>query len=89
MAGTWLDDTGDVTFNNYVRTRNVRAYDEGVVYRMGGTALERPAADNPHPAATPENALWATGWTDAHGAGNGTGGTVDSSSTYRGKTAAA
>jgi len=83
MAGTWLDDTGDITFNNYVRTRNVWAYDEGARHRMGGTALEQPATDNPHADGTPENVLWATGWTDANG------GTIDSSSAYRGKTAPA
>ena len=89
MAGTWLDDTGDVTHNNYVPVRDVRAYDEGhclvclLNYQERSKIFIRPAA------GTPENVLWATGWTDAHGAGNGTGGTVDSSSTYRGKTAAA
>jgi hypothetical protein len=82
MAGTWLDTVGDAP-NNWVRLKLVWAYDEGVRYRMGGTALERPADNNPHASGTPENVLWATGWTDAND------GTIDPSSAYRGQTAPA
>ena len=80
MAGTWLDSHAK---NNYVYTRHWRSYSDGVVHRMGGTALEVPATDNPHAAGTPENVLWATGWTDANN------GTVSECNCYRGQTAPA
>lgn len=63
--------------------RDERSYEDGVQFRMGGTALERPKASNPHPSGTPEATQWDTGWDDA------AAGTIRECSCYRGKQAAA
>ena len=45
--------------------RNTKAYAEGVEYRFGGTALQRPITDNPHVSGTEEADCWDAGWTGA------------------------
>ncbi len=51
-----------------------KAWDEGFRYRYGGTALERPAGNNPYladPARQVEAVAWNDGWNEAD---NNTGG---------------
>ena len=45
-----------------------RAWDQGFVYRHGGTAAQRPAGDNPFDqnARPAERAAWADGWDTAN-----------------------
>ena len=45
-------------------SKEYRAWDQGLLYRHGGTAAQRPAGDNPFDAnAQPaERAAWADGW---------------------------
>jgi hypothetical protein len=75
MAGTWLSSETTVTPNNYVRVRNMRAYEEGVQNRMVDLGQ---LVDNPHPVGSPEALLWIEGWSDA------SGGTIDHMSSYHG-----
>lgn len=51
-----------------------RAYCEGMLYRAGGTALQRPITDNPHAVASDpiDNANWDRGWTLADDNAGGT-----------------
>ena len=43
------------------------AWDEGFVYRHGGTAVQRPASNNPFDqnARPAERTAWADGWSTA------------------------
>ena len=76
MTGKHLS-TKDTT--SAVRINDWRSYEGGVKNRMGGGA----AIDNPFPSGTPENVLWASGWTDADG------GDIDPMSAYIGQQAPA
>ena len=80
MAGRWLST---VAANSAAHIKDWRAYEQGAAYRLGGTALEVPATNNPFPSGTPENVLWATGWTASDG------GEIDPMSSYTGQTAPA
>ncbi len=75
MAGTWLDTETTVTPNNYVRLKNVKAYEEGVQARL---ATNLPGA-SPLPPG-PQSDAWDAGVADA------AAGTIDPSSAYRGQT---
>ena len=75
MAGTWLDSETTVTPNNYVRVRNMRAYEDGVQAAWDN----QPLASDPHPLGTPESLLWIEGHQAA------VNDTVDESSSYRGQ----
>lgn len=64
--------------------KNVKAYEDGVQYRMGGTALGRPITGNPEDGVGSEyEACWDAGWNDAHA------GTIEGCSAYTGETAPA
>ena len=43
-----------------------KAYCEGMLYRSGGTVLERPEADNPHDDGSEDSEAWVLGWTLAN-----------------------
>ena len=77
MTGTWLSSIAKLP-NNSKRVINIRAYDEGVQYRLGGNDTARPQADNPHPDPSSNKDAWDAGWLDAKA------GTIDASSAYRG-----
>ena len=56
--------------NTFPGSKEYRAWDQGYLYRHGGTAAARPAGDNPfdqnsHPA---ERTAWADGWDTANAA---------------------
>ena len=80
MTGKHLS-TKDTT--SAVRINDWRSYDMGCSYRMSDVAANVPAVNNPFPSGTPENVLWASGWTDADG------GDIDPMSAYIGQTAPA
>ena len=50
------------------RLAQSKAFCEGIHYRAGGTALERPAANNPHPIGQIDRTNWNRGWTFANNA---------------------
>ena len=58
MPGKETDGTIEVPSHN-----ESKAYCEGMVYRAGGTASERPITDNPLPAGSPNREAWDRGWT--------------------------
>lgn len=76
MAGTWLDTEVTVNQNNWVRLKNLKAYEEGVQARLA-SALPGSA---PHPAGSPEALSWDAGVADA------AAGTIDPCSAYTGQT---
>lgn len=39
-----------------------KAYCEGIHYRAGGTAVQRPKTDNPHVDGSEAHAAWDLGW---------------------------
>lgn len=47
------------------------SYCDGIEFRMGGTAIERPVTGNPHLSGSPDNTSWAIGWLEADGAAGG------------------
>jgi len=56
-------------FNNSYNPKATKAFSEGLHYRAGGTALERPATDNPHEeppltnlGSSPSWLAWDNGW---------------------------
>lgn len=62
MAGKMLDGT-----TTQWDQKTIRAYNEGVEYRMSGTAAAKPVTGNPHDGnGTTEETAWDTGWADAH-----------------------
>ncbi len=66
MTGKMCDG---VSTNNTKKYKNVKAYAEGVEYRMTDTALNHPITDNPWDGTnTPEETSWDAGWNDANGA---------------------
>jgi hypothetical protein len=63
--------------------KNARAYCEGVDWRMGGTAVQRPDTANPEDGVGSEaEAAWDAGYADA------AAGTVEGCSAYFGASAA-
>jgi hypothetical protein len=49
-----------------------RAFCEGLAYRMSGTVLTRPIADNPHLIVdSPDHVAWDNGWGKADNAAGG------------------
>ena len=51
-------------------SHEMRAWDAGFLYRQGGTAVQRPAGDNPYDAneLPAERTAWADGWDTANAA---------------------
>ena len=45
------------------RLSGSKAYCEGMLYRQGGTLLERPEANNPHQVGSEDSEAWVLGWT--------------------------
>ncbi len=69
MPGQWCN--GVDTDQPYVIES--RAYCEGMAYRQGGTAVQRPKTDNPFPTwDTVNRANWDRGWDVADAAAGGT-----------------
>lgn len=63
MTGKMCD--GDIN-NNTKKYKNVKAYAEGVEYRMTDTALNHPITDNPHTGLDVDMASsWDKGWQGA------------------------
>lgn len=73
-----------VAEHNQKQLKNSRAYCEGVDWRMGGTAIERPDTANPEEGLGSEaEACWDAGYADA------AAGTIEGCSNHRGETAPA
>lgn len=52
------------TFNNAgaARIDSARAFSEGIYYRAGDTAANRPLVDNPHEVGNENHDAWDRGW---------------------------
>lgn len=51
-----------------------QAYCEGMAYRAGGTAVQRPVTDDPYGNDRPvESAAWIRGWSAAEAVAQGSG----------------
>lgn len=70
MAG-YLCDGGDAASIKNSNIVDSKAFCEGMLYRTGGTALERPKTDNIHVAGTSAATAWDAGWDVADGAAGG------------------
>lgn len=79
MAGKMLDGT-----DNQWDQKTIRAYNEGVEYRMSGTAAQKPVTGNPWDGlGVPEETAWDAGYADA------AAGTIDGCCAQTGLTAPA
>jgi len=54
------------------RIRTSNAFCEGINYRASGTAVAKPAADNPHESGSDAWNAWDDGWDLANAATGGT-----------------
>ena len=61
------------TFNNAgaARIDSSRAFSEGIYYRAGDTAANRPITDNPHEVGNENHDAWDRGWQVADDASPG------------------
>jgi len=63
--------TGAV-LNNAFRTKESKAFSEGIYYRAQGTALAFPITGNPHAAGSSAADAWDRGWEVTQAAALGT-----------------
>ena len=70
MAGKMYDGRDVTTARNGV-PNNSKAYCEGMWYRAGDTALNRPKVNNPHQPGSEAATAWDAGWDVADAAGGG------------------
>jgi len=71
MPGQLCVGDPDVLMVKNAVLKNSKSFCEGITYRAGGTALERPFADNPHVQSSDTWNAWDYGWTVADDAAGG------------------
>ena len=62
MAGKLYDGRNEVSDAKNGVPKNSQAYCDGIVYRSGGTALQRPKTDNPNQPGSEQATAWDAGW---------------------------